>query len=183
MVEMMETNYALQNATANSLILLDEIGRGTATFDGMALAQGIIEYIHEKIGAKTLFATHYHELTDLDQVLAGLKNLHVRAKEYNGNLIFMHKVSAGASDKSYGIHVARIAELPDAVTARAKALLQEFEATGTRQTNVSAGVVERPVEAVANESLINRLKSLNVNELSPIQALVALSELKEELDV
>jgi len=185
MVEMMETNYALQNATKNSLILLDEIGRGTATFDGMALAQGIIEYIHENIGGKTLFATHYHELTDLDQTLAGLRNLHVRAKEHNGNLIFMHKVSPGASDKSYGIHVARIAQMPDAVTNRAKELLLKFEAHGTRL----AGVQQTPdgqatatnQEKSEYEKLISKLKNINVNELSPIQALITLSELKEEL--
>ena len=184
MVEMMETNYALQNATAKSLILLDEIGRGTATFDGMALAQGIIEYIHENIGAKTLFATHYHELTDLEYSLSGLQNLHVRAKEYNGNLIFMHKVSPGASDKSYGIHVARIANMPDGVTNRAKELLQTFEVHGTRQANGNVVEVVQPVEgSTVNEydGLIEKLRSINVNELSPVQALVALSELKEDL--
>lgn len=183
MVEMMETNYALQNATEKSLILLDEIGRGTATFDGMALAQAIIEYIHEHIGAKTLFATHYHELTDLDQSLARLKNLHVRAKEHQGKLIFMHKVSPGASDKSYGIHVARIAEMPDGVTNRAKALLQQFETDGTRQANVVHEQEKQEMVTNEYESLINKLREINVNELSPIQALVALSELKEELDV
>ena len=185
MVEMMETNYALQNATEKSLILLDEIGRGTATFDGMALAQAIIEYIHENIGAKTLFATHYHELTALEQTLAGLKNLHVRAKEHNGNLIFMHKVSPGASDKSYGIHVARIAEMPADLTQRAKELLHMFEAHGTRHANVQHQPVgEAQVEKVPSvyDSLINKLRSINVNELNPVQALVTLSELKEELN-
>ena len=184
MVEMMETNYALQNATKKSLILLDEIGRGTATFDGMALAQGIIEYIHKNIGGKTLFATHYHELTDLDQTLAGLRNLHVRAKEHNGNLIFMHKVTPGASDKSYGIHVARIAEVPSIITTRAKELLLEFEAHGTRLAGVSQ-VVSTSADNQENmyEQIINKLKNINVNELSPIQALITLSELKEELDL
>jgi DNA mismatch repair protein MutS len=185
MVEMMETNYALQNATKKSLILLDEIGRGTATFDGMALAQGIIEYIHENIGAKTLFATHYHELTDLEETLAGLQNLHVRAKEHNGNLIFMHKVSPGASDKSYGIHVARIAKMPDGVTNRAKELLLKFEANGTRTSHIhDIQETSSRVESIPNahEHLINKLSHLNVNELSPIQALIALSELKEELN-
>ena len=185
MVEMMETNYALQNATQNSLILLDEIGRGTATFDGMALAQGIIEYIHENIGAKTLFATHYHELTDLEQTLSGLKNLHVRAKEHNGNLIFMHKISPGPSDKSYGIHVARIAEMPDAVTKRARELLLNFETHGTRQTvvsNIPDEALEQEMIIRSYERLMQKLGDLNVNELSPIQALMALSELKEEFE-
>ena len=185
MVEMMETNYALRHATQKSLILLDEIGRGTATFDGMALAQGIIEYIHEKIGAKTLFATHYHELTELEATLAGLQNLHVRAKEHHGNLIFMHKVSPGASDKSYGIHVARIAKMPEGVTNRAKELLLKFEANGTRRSQAQdtqeTAAMSLKVPQVY-EHLINKLNNLNVNELSPIQALVTLSELKEELN-
>jgi len=181
MVEMMETNYALQNATENSLILLDEIGRGTATFDGMALAQGIIEYIHENIGAKTLFATHYHELTDLENTLARLQNLHVRAKEHNGKLVFLHKVSPGASDKSYGIHVARIAEMPSAVTARAKELLLKFETNGTVTNPTTKTVTTEPVTC-NHEGLINRLKSLNPNDLSPMQALIVLAELKETLE-
>ena len=184
MVEMMETNYALQNATKNSLILLDEIGRGTATFDGMALAQGIIEYIHENIGAKTLFATHYHELTELAKSLYGLRNLHVKAKEHNGNLIFMHKVSEGASDKSYGIHVARIAQMPDKVTKRAKELLRQFENQGSRVTsNASANDFKPLLVEPAHEKIMDRLKSLNVNNLSPLQALIMLSELKEEIEV
>ena len=185
MVEMMETNYALQNATEKSLILLDEIGRGTATFDGMALAQGIIEYIHMHIGAKTLFATHYHELTDLEQSLSGLQNLHVRAKEHHGKLIFMHKVSPGASDKSYGIHVARIAELPDGVTSRARELLMQFETNGTRQTggNTHSPQIDTSGEPTnaKYDGLIAKLEKIEINELSPIQALVALSELKDQL--
>ncbi|MCL1989437.1 MAG: DNA mismatch repair protein MutS [Defluviitaleaceae bacterium] len=183
MVEMMETNYALQHATGKSLILLDEIGRGTATFDGMALAQGIIEYIHAHIGAKTLFATHYHELTALEATLSGLQNLHVRAKEHQGKLVFMHQVSPGASDKSYGIHVARIANMPEAVTTRAKALLQQFETTGTRQQE-SAVQVEADLtdetSAIAKQ-MIAQLNQLDINLLSPMQALVTLSELKETL--
>jgi len=183
MVEMMETNYALRNATMNSLILLDEIGRGTATFDGMALAQGIIEYIHEHIGAKTLFATHYHELTDLEQTLTGLKNLHVRAKEYNGKLIFMHKVTSGASDKSYGVHVARIAELPVEVTNRAKELLASFESNNARKvttdTPLETPKSDKPVHKF--EEVIEKIKGLNVDMMSPLQALLVLSELKEEL--
>ena len=127
MVEMMETNYALEHATKDSLILLDEIGRGTATFDGMALAQSIIEYVHDEIGAKTLFSTHYHELTQLEEKCAHLENRHVRAKEHEGQLIFMHKVMEGPSDKSYGIHVAEIAKLPKRLITRAKELLESLE--------------------------------------------------------
>ena len=127
MVEMMETNYALEHATQDSLILLDEIGRGTATFDGMALAQSIIEYVHDKVGAKTLFSTHYHELTQLESQCPHLENRHVRAEEHQGQLIFMHKVMEGPSDKSYGIHVAEIAKLPSSLISRAKDLLTALE--------------------------------------------------------
>lgn len=128
MVEMLEAKHAIAHATQNSLILFDEIGRGTSTYDGMALAQAIIEYIHEKIGAKTLFSTHYHELTSLDQSLHALKNVHVSAVEQNGTVVFLHKIKEGAADKSYGIHVAQLAELPEELIRRANELLQQFEA-------------------------------------------------------
>ena len=133
MVEMMEANNALQNATANSLILFDEIGRGTATYDGMALAQAIIEYVHDHVHAKTLFSTHYHELTALDQRLPQLKNVHVGASEENGELVFLHKVEAGPADKSYGIHVAKLAGLPDDLLTRADTILHQLEGEATSQ--------------------------------------------------
>ncbi|WP_267200920.1 DNA mismatch repair protein MutS [Limosilactobacillus kribbianus] len=127
MVEMMEANNALKHATDHSLILFDEIGRGTATYDGMALAQAIIEYVHEHVRAKTLFSTHYHELTDLEKTLPRLKNVHVGATEKNGELVFLHKVSAGPADKSYGIHVAKLAGMPDSLLKRADQILGELE--------------------------------------------------------
>ena len=127
MVEMLEAKHAIAHATQNSLILFDEIGRGTSTYDGMALAQAIIEYIHKKIGAKTLFSTHYHELTTLDQTLPQLKNVHVSAIEQNGKVVFLHKIKEGAADKSYGIHVAQLAELPNELIKRANELLKQFE--------------------------------------------------------
>lgn len=127
MVEMMEANNALVHATDRSLILFDEIGRGTATYDGMALAQAIIEYIHEHLRAKTLFSTHYHELTALEKNLARLKNVHVGATEENGELVFLHKVSAGPADKSYGIHVAKLAGMPDDLLRRADEILSSLE--------------------------------------------------------
>ncbi len=113
MVEMKEANEALSHATANSLILFDEIGRGTATYDGMALAQAIIEFVHDHVHAKTLFSTHYHELTVLEDSLKGLKNVHVGAVEKDGELVFLHQMQDGPADKSYGIHVAKLAGLPD----------------------------------------------------------------------
>jgi DNA mismatch repair protein MutS len=127
MVEMLEAKNAIVNATENSLILFDEIGRGTSTYDGMALAQAIIEYIHEFIGAKTLFSTHYHELTILENELSKVKNIHVSAIEHNGKVVFLHKIKEGAADKSYGIHVAELAELPKELIKRANELLYQFE--------------------------------------------------------
>ncbi|TMU88393.1 DNA mismatch repair protein MutS [Bacillus sp. BHET2] len=127
MVEMLEAKNAMIHATQESLILFDEIGRGTSTYDGMALAQAIIEYIHEHIGAKTLFSTHYHELTVLEEGLQKVKNVHVSAMEQNGKLVFLHKIKEGAADKSYGIHVAELAELPSPLIQRANEILLELE--------------------------------------------------------
>ncbi len=127
MVEMKEANDAIENATPNSLILFDEIGRGTATYDGMALAQSIIEYVHNNIGAKTLFSTHYHELTSLDETLRHLQNVHVGATESNGELVFLHKIQIGPADKSYGIHVAKLAGLPNSLLRRADTILTGLE--------------------------------------------------------
>ncbi|WP_146552064.1 DNA mismatch repair protein MutS [Rummeliibacillus sp. SL167] len=129
MVEMLESQHAITNATANSLLLFDEIGRGTSTYDGMALAQSMMEYIHNEIGANTLFSTHYHELTALENELDRLQNVHVSAAEQNGKVVFLHKVKKGPADKSYGIHVAELAALPNPIIERARVLLAEFEAT------------------------------------------------------
>ncbi len=127
MVEMMEANRALTDATADSLILFDEIGRGTATYDGMALAQAIIEYVHNEIGAKTLFSTHYHELTSLEQQLPHLQNVHVGATEEDGQLVFLHQVLPGPADQSYGVNVAQLAGMPASLLARARAILTQLE--------------------------------------------------------
>ncbi|MFC4404504.1 DNA mismatch repair protein MutS [Gracilibacillus xinjiangensis] len=127
MVEMLEANHAIHHATSKSLILLDEIGRGTSTYDGMALAQAIMEYIHNNIGAKTLFSTHYHELTSLEENLNGLRNIHVRAEEINGEVVFLHQIHQGAADESYGIHVAQLAGLPQVLIDRANLILTQLE--------------------------------------------------------
>ena len=127
MVEMMEANHAIRKATPQSLILFDELGRGTATYDGMALAQSIIEYIHDRTGAKTLFATHYHELTALSETLSRLENVHVATLERDGQVTFLHKIEPGPADKSYGIHVAKIAGLPEELLKRADAILTKLE--------------------------------------------------------
>lgn len=181
MVEMKEAKNALKNATENSLILFDELGRGTATFDGMSLAQAIIEYIHNHIHCKTIFSTHYHELTDLDKTLPNLKNIHVSAHEEDGNITFLHKIKDGSVDKSYGIHVAKIAGMPNSVLKRAEEILKVYEnKEQTRDLIVQTTLpLEEPVQ---EESKIEaELKDLNLMELTPIDALNILYQLKEKL--
>ncbi|WP_062197937.1 DNA mismatch repair protein MutS [Massilibacterium senegalense] len=151
MVEMMETNDALAKATKNSLLLLDEIGRGTSTYDGMALAQAIIEYIHEHVQAKTLFSTHYHELTSLSDSLPSLTNVHVSAVEENETVVFLHKVKEGPADKSYGIHVAKLAKLPEPLIIRASEILKQLE-TGEQKEQVEMVEERKQVEANAQLS-------------------------------
>ena len=181
MVEMMEANNAISSATKNSLILFDELGRGTATFDGMALAQSIIEYIHDKIGAKTLFSTHYHELTDLENNLKHLRNVHVSATLENGNLTFLHKIKEGSIDKSYGIHVAKLANLPDEVIKRANQILEVYE---NKEQNRDIKIQESlPIdEMIAETSEVEEeIKGINLLETSPIEALNLLYKIQEKI--
>ncbi|CAI2658373.1 DNA mismatch repair protein MutS [Apilactobacillus kunkeei] len=151
MVEMKESNEAIQNATDNSLILFDEIGRGTATYDGMALAQSIIEYVHNHIHAKTLFSTHYHELTELADSLDELQNVHVGAVEKNGELVFLHKVKKGAADKSYGIHVAKLAGLPNELLSRADVILSDLENNNEKTNTDNVAMAEKSNPVVEDE--------------------------------
>ena len=181
MVEMMEANNAISSATKNSLILFDELGRGTATFDGMALAQSIIEYIHDKIGAKTLFSTHYHELTDLENNLKHLRNVHVSATLENGNLTFLHKIKEGSIDKSYGIHVAKLANLPDEVIKRANQILEVYE---NKEQHRDIKIQESlPIdEMIAETSEVEEeIKGINLLETSPIEALNLLYKIQEKI--
>ena len=180
MVEMNEANNAIMSATKNSLILFDELGRGTATFDGMALAQAILEYISKKIKCKTLFSTHYHELTDLEDTLTDLKNVHVSAVEENGSLTFLHKVQPGSIDKSYGIHVARLANLPDSVTKRADEILKVYENKEKSRDKIIVQTLNFEEEKEDNE-IEQELKELDVLNLTPIDALNKLYELKEKI--
>ena len=186
MVEMLDANNALQNATENSLILFDEIGRGTATYDGMALAQSIIEYIHEKIKCKTFFSTHYHELTSLEDSLATLKNVHVSAKEENGKIIFLHKIKEGPTDKSYGINVASLAELPTGVIARAKKILKDLEFNHQKLSddvhiNLFNFDDHEEEELPKENEIITELKDISVDELTPIEALNLLHKIINKL--
>ena len=181
MVEMKEANNAVSNATKNSLILFDELGRGTATYDGMSLAQSILEYIHDKVKAKTLFSTHYHELTSLEKNLRYLKNVHVSAKEENGTITFLHKIKPGAVDKSYGIHVASLVNLPKEIITRASEILDLYENKKSKkeiyeQTSLSFDFNEEKESEVEK-----KLLEINPLEITPLEALNILDELKKEV--
>ena len=178
MVEMTEAGNAIENATEKSLILFDELGRGTATFDGMALAQAIIEYIHNHIKAKTFFSTHYHELTDLEDTLSGLRNIHVSAYEEDGEITFLHKLEEGSVDKSYGIHVARLANLPDALIKRADQILKVYEGNEVkRDLKIQESL---PIdELIPKKSLVEQeLEKIDPLNLTPMEALTAIYNLK-----
>ncbi|MCP3031274.1 DNA mismatch repair protein MutS [Halobacillus sp. A1] len=187
MVEMLEANHALSHATENSLILLDEIGRGTSTYDGMALAQAIVEHIHENVRAKTLFSTHYHELTTLEEELVRLKNIHVRAEEYEGHVIFLHQIQDGAADESYGIHVAKLAELPNELIERATYLLNTLESgrqevsAAKEQQQLSLFEEEKPVQQKNTSPVEKRVGSLNLMEMTPMDAMNELYQLQKQI--
>ena len=181
MVEMKEANYALLNATDNSLILFDELGRGTATYDGMSLAYAILEYIHDEIHAKTLFSTHYHELTDLTKKLKKIKNVHVSAKEEDGNITFLHKVRDGAVDKSYGINVASLAHLPKEVISKASEILETYE-NNSKNIKPKQEVIQTSFDFSVEEDInIKKIKDLDINNLTPIEALNFLYEIKKNI--
>ncbi|HEL1674822.1 TPA: DNA mismatch repair protein MutS [Streptococcus suis] len=188
MVEMMEANKAVRLATDRSLILFDELGRGTATYDGMALAQSIIEYIHDKIGAKTLFATHYHELTDLSQTLEHLENVHVSTLEKDGQVTFLHKIAQGPADKSYGIHVAKIAGMPEELLQRADRILQTLENQApTAPTHPIPSVVEEPSGQLdlfadtPSHPVLDELEKLDIYNMTPMEVMMAVAELKKKI--
>ena len=183
MVEMSEANHAIQKASSRSLIIFDELGRGTATYDGMALAQAIIEYVHDHIGAKTLFATHYHELTDLEKELDHLDNVHVATLEQNGNVTFLHKITEGPADKSYGIHVAKIAGLPQPLLERADLILQKLENKPLPAKKVPDEQEQLSLFDFAENSseIIEKIKRKNVDNMTAREALNFLWELKDSL--
>jgi len=177
MIEMLEAKNAIVNATTNSLILFDELGRGTATYDGMSLAEAILEYVNLNIKCKTLFSTHYHELTSLENRIDGIKNIHVSATEEDGKLVFLHKVKEGAVDKSYGIHVAQIAGIPDQVIKRANELLDFYEQEGKV-------INDKPIQQLSfnlteTNEIKERLKTIDPLKVTPLEALTILAELKD----
>jgi len=189
MVEMTETAAILNTATPRSLILLDEVGRGTATYDGLAIAWAAIEYIHANTRAKTLFATHYHELTELADRLSGVKNYHVSVKESGGGIVFLRKVEEGAADKSYGIEVAKLAGLPNDVVHRAREVLAEHEnAERSAVKHLAHDDTREPapmqltIFTPLSQKIVDRLKETDLNRLSPLEALNLLHELKQQME-
>ena len=188
MVEMTETAAILHTATARSLILLDEVGRGTSTYDGLAIAWAAIEYVHARTRAKTLFATHYFELTELADQLSGVKNHHVSVKETGGGIVFLRKVEPGAADRSYGIEVAKLAGLPNEVIERAREVLAEHENAERQLTGQLANDESRPAPAAQltiftpiSQPVLEKLREVDLNQLTPLEALNLLAELKRQI--
>jgi DNA mismatch repair protein MutS len=189
MVEMTETAAILHTATPRSLILLDEVGRGTATYDGLAIAWAAVEYIHARTRAKTLFATHYFELTELADRLSGVKNYHVSVKETASGIVFLRKVEPGAADRSYGIEVAKLAGLPNEVIERAREVLQEHESAEQRLTDQLASDELQPRPAAQltiftplSQPVLEKLREVDLNRLTPLEALNLLAELKKQVE-
>jgi DNA mismatch repair protein MutS len=192
MVEMTETARILNTATPRSLVILDEIGRGTSTYDGLSLAWAIVEHLHDLVACRTLFATHYHELTDLSQSLAGVRNYNVAVKEWEDHVVFLHKIVAGAADKSYGIHVARLAGVPQSVNERAKQILARLEQehlgeNGRPKVAVKGkqsrrGDLQLTLFAAPEHPAVARLRELDVDRLTPLEALKRLAELRAQVE-
>jgi DNA mismatch repair protein MutS len=203
MVEMTETARILNTATRQSLVILDEIGRGTSTYDGISLAWSIIEHIHESIGCRTLFATHYHELTDLEEQLDGVRNLNVAVKEWEDHVVFLHEIVPGAADKSYGIHVAQLAGVPRSVNERAREVLSWLEAqhdaanpsacvfatddkkpprtSPNGHRNSSNSRWQMTLFGIEEHPLLDEIRSAKLDELSPIQAFELLRDWQQRL--
>lgn len=182
MVEMTETATILNTATEKSLILLDEMGRGTATFDGLSLAWATVEYLQAHVGARTLFATHYHELTLLEQELPRLKNLRVAVRENPGGIVFLHSIEPGAANKSYGIEVAKLAGLPPAVIERARQILRQHERAEKKNVAEESGPpLQLSIFTPLSQKILDRIEATDVNQLTPVQALNLIEELKSEI--
>ena len=193
MVECSETANLVRNATERSLIILDELGRGTSTFDGMAIAQAVIEYIHNRVKARTLFSTHYHELTQLEESLPSLKTYQMAVEDQGGRIYFLHKVIPGNADKSYGINVAKMAGMPDSIIHRAETLLYKFEADQKKPVQLNLfQSLQHPLAAAAKESepqatvvmsaVKEQLLNTDLNEITPLAALNLLAKLQNMLN-
>jgi DNA mismatch repair protein MutS len=192
LVEMHEAAHIVNTATRRSLILLDEVGRGTSTFDGISIAWALTEYLHERVGARTLFATHYHELNELADRFPRIRNLKVEVREYDDKVVFLHKVTPGFADHSYGIQVAQMAGLPDEVTDRARTILKNLEGSDLVLHDEGKGGKRRPKGRIASaevqltlfemkdDALRDALRALDINKLTPLEALQKLAALKNE---
>ena len=187
MVEMTETARILNQATERSLVILDEIGRGTSTYDGISLAWAIVEYLHDRTNCRTLFATHYHELTDLADMFDRIRNLNVAVREQKDDIAFLHKIVPGAADKSYGIHVARLAGVPRAVIDRAGAILKELEQThveATTHTEIAApkrkvvGGMQFSLFGADDHPIVEELRALDIDGLTPLDAIKLVADWK-----
>jgi DNA mismatch repair protein MutS len=189
MVEMQETAAILNGATERSLVLLDEIGRGTATYDGVSIAWAVTEHIHDGLGAKTIFATHYHELTQLADQLDAVVNANVAVREVGDEIVFLRRLEPGGADRSYGIQVGRLAGLPSDVVARAKEILRELEGShsaggeglgrGARATGAGGGAPQLGLFAAVESRLAEELATLDLDRMTPLEALVALAGLRD----
>jgi DNA mismatch repair protein MutS len=191
MVEMVETAVILNQASERSLVILDEIGRGTATFDGLSIAWAVIEHIQSEIRAKTVFATHYHELTELAELLPGIRNYHVAVKETENRIVFLRSVERGAADRSYGIEVAKLAGIPAPVTQRAREILKKHEENEHQLSDNLTVRAKRKPKLVINqlslftaleEELRAALRAVNVDAMTPLDALRLLAELKKKAE-
>ena len=188
MVEMSEVSSILKNATKNSLVVLDEIGRGTSTYDGLSIAWAIVEYIKEKIECKTLFATHYHELTQLEGNIKGIKNYSIAVKKRGDDITFLRRIVEGGADRSYGVEVAKLAGVPNAVISKAKEILKSLE-SGERVLDIDRdnpfineeeADTEPSFASVLSEELVGKIKAIDVTTLTPIEALNALNDIVNE---
>jgi DNA mismatch repair protein MutS len=182
MVEMIEAASILHHATPRSLLILDEIGRGTSTYDGVSIAWAVVEYIHNHphLRAKTLFATHYHELTQLADLLPGVRNYNVAVSEADGTVVFLHRIVPGGADKSYGIHVAQLAGLPAPVVQRANEIMSELEKSSGQAIRINPHSVQQAALFPETNPLLDELKEIDTNSLSPIEALNKLYELQKK---
>ena len=182
MVEMTEVATILLHATKDSLLVLDEVGRGTSTYDGLSIAWAVIEFLAGQIRAKTLFSTHYHELTELENTLEGVKNYKVTVKELNGAVVFLRKIARGGANRSFGIEVAALAGVPKEVTVRAKTILKALEKSDINKTKIQ--VTEEDIVEEKKLTEVERiLADTDINTLSPMQALMLLGDLKEKLNL
>ncbi len=186
MIEMSEVADILRNATPGSLIIFDEIGRGTSTFDGMSIARAVLEFVHDPklVGAKTLFATHYHELTEMESLLPGVKNFNIAVKKRGDDITFLRRIVRGGADDSFGIEVAKLAGVPDKVIRRAKQVLGELENSGGEMSPRAFRDNEEPVQLTMDNTgsqVLQRLRELDVNAMTPMQCMNALFELNSML--